>query len=89
MRIPMIMFVSRLLCTLPAEMLTEEMVVGFVAALTNLEAKSVDSGTEQTARYALGSVLAAIGDRRLANVPNVRKSIMDARDWVLAIEGGR
>jgi len=54
-KIPMILFFQCLLCTLPHEMIREEMVTSYLSALTNLDAAMC-----QTVEYAMYNLMTAL-----------------------------
>jgi len=88
-RVPMILFFAQTLCSLPPESISGGMVAGYLEALADM-GSGVDAGTEQTARYALSKVMAAVGDSpRLGHDADVRTGAGHVRDWMVAIEAMR
>lgn len=80
-RIPMILFFSRLLCLLPQVMVTGDMVAQFMNSLSSLT--EVDCATEQTVSYALANVMESIGDMKFDF--EEQKSVRSACDWLSAV----
>ena len=81
-RVPFVLFLGRVLCLLPEAMVEEEMVVRYLSALTNL--RDVDGATEQTVKYSLNNVMAAI--QHLQFTPSVRDGLRDTKEWLAAID---
>ncbi len=81
-RIPLILFLSQTICSLPPEMVTEEMLLTFLGSVRGL--RHVDGATEQTICYALSSVMASLGTKKIS--PRVREGVTQARNWILAMQ---
>lgn len=62
-RIPLILFYHRLLCTLPTQMVRSEMVTAYLNSLTNLT--NVDKSLEQTISYSLHHLVDRLRDVQL------------------------
>ena len=84
-QIPFIMFLSRTICHLPEELVTENMMVSFMRGLSSL--KNVDGATEQTICFALNNVMSVVGHKQFSVDANV--TMRKTRDWLLAIQANR
>ena len=84
-RIPLILFLSQTICRLPPQMVTEDMLLGFMASVKNLA--HVDGATEQTVCYSLNAVMTALGQTKIS--PKVREGVIEARNWILAMQMNR
>lgn len=81
-RIPMILFFQKLLCSLPHEMVREEMVTSYLNALTRL--RNVDGATQQTIQYSMHNVMKALEGVPLTR--DIRSSIVCTRNWLWGLE---
>ncbi len=89
-RVPLLLFLARAITCLPSEMITEDKLVAFFSAITNLRKEVVDGGVEQTICYAVGSVMAAVGDKPvIAGSEDVRHGVAQVRDLILAVQDKR
>ena len=80
-QIPMILFFQRLLCSMPHEMVREEMVTSYLVALTQMN--NVDAATRQSIQYSMHNLMTA-----LEGVPitqGIHTKIVDMRSWLWSL----
>ena len=87
-RIPLILFYHRLLCTLPTQMVRSEMVNGYLNAITTL--KNVDKSLEQTISYSLHHLVDRLRDVQLqseeSESEDLRSKLSDLRSWLWQLQ---
>ena len=87
-RIPLILFYHRLLCTLPTQMVRSEMVNDYLNAITTL--KNVDKSLEQTISYSLHHLVDRLRDVQLqseeSESEDLRSKLSDLRSWLWQLQ---
>ena len=81
-KIPMILFFQRLLCTLPHQMVREEMVTAYLKAVTRVT--DVDASLQQTIQYAIHSLVTSLEGVEITS--GLHNSIVDTRSWLWSIQ---
>jgi predicted RecB family nuclease len=76
-KIPMVLFFQRLLCTLPHQMIREEMVTSYLSALTQMT--SLDAAMRQTVQYAMHNLMTALEGVTITK--EIHSTVVNTRSW--------
>jgi hypothetical protein len=84
-RVPLILFYHRLLCTLPTQMIQSEMVVAYLNSLTSMT--NVDKALEQTISFSLHHLVDRLRDIQLSQndesqSEDLSSKMSDLRSWL-------
>jgi hypothetical protein len=81
-KIPMVLFFQRLLCTLPHQMIREEMVTSYLSALTQMT--SLDAAMRQTVQYAMHNLMTALEGVTITK--EIHSTVVNTRSWLWSLQ---